>query len=119
MRYFLTIIGLLFFLNPANASGIGDLFRDQQTISTFIVSSSQESVGDNPRVVSMLLTLAVGPFGGHRIYLGTNAKVPIFYALTLGGGLGLLPIIDFFCITFTKDLSKYIDNDKIFMWAGK
>lgn len=68
------------------------------------------------RPTAMLITLLTGPFGGHRLYLGTNEIVPIFYALTLGGGLGILPLIDFLCITFTKDLSRYYGNDKIFMW---
>lgn len=68
------------------------------------------------RPTAMLITLLTGPFGGHRIYLGTDGKVPIFYALTLGGGLGILPLIDLLCITFTKDLSQYYGSDKVFMW---
>ncbi|MGM0650822.1 MAG: hypothetical protein ACQES1_10000, partial [Bacteroidota bacterium] len=57
-----------------------------------------------------------GPLGGHRIYLGTEPWVPVVYAVTLGGGIGLLPAIDLFVIIFTKDLNKYIDNPQIFMW---
>jgi len=69
------------------------------------------------RPTAMLITVLTGPFGGHRIYFGTSEKVPIFYALTLGGGLGVLPLIDLLCISFTKDLSRYYGNNKIFMWA--
>jgi len=58
----------------------------------------------------------LGPFGGHRLYLGTNEKVPIIYTLTLGGGLGLLPLIDLIHIIFTKDLSKFEKSERVFMW---
>lgn len=73
---------------------------------------------ENPRLVGALLTVALGPFGAHRIYLGTETRVPVFYTLTLGGGLGVLPAIDLLCILFTKDLERYYANDQIFMWSG-
>lgn len=72
---------------------------------------------ENPRVVAAAATLLLGPFGAHRIYLGTSAKVPVFYTVTLGGGLGMLPLIDLICILTVKDLSRYYDNGRIFMWA--
>jgi len=78
----------------------------------------KESVQENPRLVAILLTLTLGPFGAHRIYLGTDVKVPVFYTLTLGGGLGILPVIDLLHIVFTKDISVYYDNPRIFMWSG-
>ena len=64
-----------------------------------------------------MLTVGLGLFGVHRMYLGTDMKVPIIYVLTLGGGLGVLPLIDLLAILFTKDLEPYKDNDKVFMWA--
>ena len=67
------------------------------------------------RGVAMLLTILLGPFGVHRLYLGTAEKIPLFYTLTLGG-LMILPIIDMFCILFTKDIGKYINNESFLMW---
>ena len=72
---------------------------------------------ENPRVVAAVTTLLLGPFGAHRIYLGTSAKVPVFYTVTLGGGLGVLPIIDLLCILTVKEISRYYNNENIFMWA--
>lgn len=72
---------------------------------------------ENTRLVAALLTLTLGPFGAHRLYLGTDAIVPVFYTVTLGGGLGVLPVIDLFHILLTKDLSKYYNNSKVFMWG--
>ncbi|NQX92591.1 MAG: NINE protein [Flavobacteriales bacterium] len=76
-------------------------------------------VTENPRAVAAITTVLLGPFGAHRIYLGTETKVPIFYTLTLGGGLGILPLIDLICILTTKDLEQYYNNPKVIMWAGE
>jgi hypothetical protein len=65
--------------------------------------------------VAALFAVALGPFGVHRMYLGTSEVVPLFYSLTLGG-LMILPIIDLCCILFTKDIDIYTDNDKVIMW---
>lgn len=71
---------------------------------------------ENPRVISALLAVALGPFGGHRIYLGTKPIVPIIYVATLGGGFFILPLIDLGHLLFTKDLSVYENHDGVFMW---
>ncbi len=68
------------------------------------------------RVLAAALAITLGPFGGHRIYLGTDAKVPLIYGLTFGG-FGVLAVIDLVQILFTKDLSVYRNNYQVFMWA--
>ena len=68
------------------------------------------------RWVAAGLAVLVGPFGAHRLYFGTTAKVPIIYGVTLGG-FGILVLIDIGHILATKDLSPYRHNDKVFMWA--
>lgn len=62
------------------------------------------------------LALTLGTFGAHRIYLGTDAKVPIIYGLTFGG-FGVLVLIDAVHILLTKDLDACRANNKVFMWA--
>ena len=68
------------------------------------------------KVNSTILALLLGPFGVHRLYLGTEAKVPVLYTLTLGGGFGILPLIDIVSILTTKELSVYENNANIIMW---
>jgi hypothetical protein len=58
-----------------------------------------------------------GIVGLHRIYLGTKPYVPVAYIASLGGGFGILPLIDFFVITLSKDITPYRDNGKVFMWV--
>jgi len=65
---------------------------------------------------AILMALLTGPIGGHRIYLGTTPFVPIVYALTLGGGMGLLPAVDIIFILFSPNLTPYENNPNIIMW---
>ncbi len=65
---------------------------------------------------AILMAVLTGPLGGHRLYLGTKPYVPIVYALTLGGGLGLLPAVDIVVIILTNDLTQYYNNPQIMMW---
>ncbi len=69
------------------------------------------------RALAAGLALTLGPFGGHRIYLGAPPKIPLIYGLTFGG-FGVLVLIDLGHILFTKELAVYQDNQKVLMWAG-
>jgi hypothetical protein len=77
---------------------------------------------DNPRKKKFVCALFALPFpcgfvGAHRVMLGTKPWVPIVYVATFGGCFGLLPLIDFCFITFSKDLTPYENNPHVFMWA--
>ncbi|HTA28647.1 MAG TPA: TM2 domain-containing protein [Bacteroidia bacterium] len=72
------------------------------------------------RLVAALLAFPLGVFGLHRMYLHTSAKVPIIYIVTLGGGLGVLPFIDFVLILLNKDIhTNYTSNPHLFMWEKR
>lgn len=58
-----------------------------------------------------------GFMGAHRVMLGTKPWVPVVYVATFGGCFGLLPMIDFFVIVFSKDIEQYENNPNIFMWV--
>jgi TM2 domain-containing membrane protein YozV len=68
------------------------------------------------RLVAAGLALTLGTFGAHRLYLGTDAKVPIIYGLTFGG-FGVLALIDLGQILFTKDLGSFRNNKQVYMWG--
>jgi TM2 domain-containing membrane protein YozV len=75
---------------------------------------------DKKRFVAAVLAfpLPFGFLGLHRIYLGSAPYIPVVYLLTLGGGFGLLPLIDFLEIVFSSDeeFKEFQNNPKIFMW---
>lgn len=73
----------------------------------------------NKRITAAVLAFPFpfGMVGLHRIYLGTKPYVPVAYIASLGGVFGILPLIDFFAITFDKNFDQYRDNGKVFMWV--
>lgn len=81
-------------------------------------ASIQDLPAEDARAVAISLTIALGVFGAHRIYLGTTDYVPIFYTLTIGGGLGILPAIDLIHLCLKKDIQSYYNNDRLVMWGG-
>ena len=74
------------------------------------------SKSDNPRAVAIALNATLGMFGVHRMYLGTDIKVPVIYTVTLGGGL-VLWVVDLGLLIASKDIKPYMDNPHVFMWV--
>ncbi len=83
-----------------------------------IIIHSNDSIKQNKRSrwIAIGADLLTGPLGGHRIYMGTKPWVPVVYALTLGGGMGILPVADLLVILLSKNFDQWCDNPKIIMW---
>jgi hypothetical protein len=81
-------------------------------------NSFLKKIEDHRRLIAACLAfpLPTGFLGAHRIFLGTGPYIPVVYIGTLGGCLGVIPLTDFFAILFTKDLDRYMNNPKVFMW---
>lgn len=84
--------------------------------------SPTDPPADHPQKKKLVCALFSLPFpcgfvGAHRVMLGTSPWVPIVYVATFGGCFGLLPLIDFCFITFSKDLTPFENNPHVFMWA--
>ncbi len=109
---------ILFCFSPGDtiAKDSVELKMDSDTLPKKIFKSDIEK----RRFVAAVLAFPVpfGILGLHRIYLGTAPYVPVAYVLTLGGGFGLLPLMDFFEIVFSSDekMKSFEQNPKIFMW---
>ena len=91
-----------------------------QSPNTFL-QRIREKLENNKKLISAVLAfpLPFGMVGGHRIFMGTKPYVPLVYIATVGGCFGILPLVDFLTIVFTKkeDLGKFENNSRIFMWA--
>ncbi|HQB78543.1 MAG TPA: NINE protein [Tenuifilaceae bacterium] len=63
----------------------------------------------------------VGGFGIHRHYLGTKGSMWAIYFFTCGGIFGIVPMVDWIVILvdgiLNKNIDKYTNNEKFFMWA--
>jgi TM2 domain-containing membrane protein YozV len=85
---------------------------------TLLIQKDNKKDKSRKKFVSALFAFPFpfGFMGAHRVMLGTKPWVPVVYVVTFGGCFGVIPLIDFFVITFSKDISKYEDNPAIFMW---
>ncbi len=81
----------------------------------FIEVNKHLKNSENPRLVAIALDLALGLFGMHRLYLGTNVKVPVVYTLTFGGG-GVLWLVDLALLVGSPSIESYKNNPHLFMW---
>ena len=122
LRYILLILSLITVGSSVRASGP---YRAMNAVELNLLDSLTEqydlSIEDGPkkenaRLISSSLAVLLGPFGAHRLYVGTTTKVAIIYGITFGG-FGILATIDLFHLLFTKDLDAYRNSDKVFMWV--
>ncbi len=124
-RYLFISIICLFWVNSSLSQQDSAQISEAQSLP-FIsnIDSLKISVPQNQkfeyrkskRFTAALLCLTLGPFGMHRLYLGTSPKVAAAYSVTLGG-IGLVPVIDLLLITFSKDLERYKNNENVIMWG--
>jgi len=92
-------------VNDKKPNPVFQLFRKKQRLNKKITAAV------------LAFPFPFGIVGLHRIYLGTKPYVPVAYIASLGGGFGILPLIDFFVISFSKDITPLRDNGKVFMWV--
>jgi TM2 domain-containing membrane protein YozV len=107
-------IGKSIYYTPVSINDSVIILRE---ISEHSLSVTDKTKKERVRLTAAILCITLGPFGVHRLYLGTSTSVPVFYTITLGGGFGLLPVIDLFLIVFSKDLEKFKNNPHVFMWT--
>lgn len=100
-----------------NGKGGKFIFYVLPEITLFKKDKSEKK--DKNKLVASLLALTLGPFGVHRLYLGTKPMVPIAYTLTLGGGFFILPLIDIFYIILAENPEDIENNNHVFIWNKK
>lgn len=72
----------------------------------------------NQKAVAITLNATLGYLGVHRMYLGTDVKVPVLYSTTAGGG-GILWLVDLGVLIAVKDIKPFMNNPHFFMWNSK
>jgi TM2 domain-containing membrane protein YozV len=102
------------------ASGISSLvFPSQADRPSPLFQLFRKKQAKNKKLTAALLAFPfpLGIVGMHRIYLGTAPYVPVVYIASVGGVFGILPFIDFCMILLEKDVERYSNNTKVFMWV--
>ncbi|MBL4623688.1 MAG: TM2 domain-containing protein [Flavobacteriales bacterium] len=87
-------------------------FSDSSIIST---GALDKKTIRRKKAIAIGLAITLGPFGVHRLYLGSDAKIPVIYSVTLGA-FGILPLTDIIAILTTRDIGQYLNNKQIIMW---
>jgi TM2 domain-containing membrane protein YozV len=132
--FMLTLVGAMLMSFSSMASGsekyrISDesveaLFATATDVTTTLTSAvSFNSFGTDAVLaeknawVAFALAFLVGWTGAHRVYMGSKPILIFGYIITCGGIGGLVPFIDWIVILINNDdISKYIGNNKFFMW---
>jgi TM2 domain-containing membrane protein YozV len=121
-RYCAVILFSLLMVLSAQASGPyvakGAAVDPSGTGTLPALADGNVTDGENTRLVAGVLAAVLGPFGAHRLYLGTTPKVAIIYGLTFGG-FGVLALIDLGHIVFAKDTDHYRNNGQVIMWSER
>ncbi len=126
-NYFIVLLCILLFANAAkpnafeikNDSLVQSQTHSKNTIISFPNAPLEKTgMSTKKKLISSIFAFPFpfGFMGAHRVMLGTKPWVPVFYVATCGGCFGLLPLIDFFAITLSKDIAPYENNPHIFMW---
>lgn len=101
-----------------NASVVASALPSADSLSsneTLFADGKGES--EKNTLVALALNFFLGGLGIHRVYLGGTGVLILGYLFTCGGIGGLIPFIDFIVLLVNyNDISKYVDNDKFFMW---
>lgn len=140
IKWFFTVFMLLFVqrsfsINSPGFTGaaydtviISDLPEglEQRDISVYhkrpnpLLQAFSKKRSRNKKVVAALLAFPFpfGIVGLHRIYLGCAPYIPVVYIASLGGVFGILPFIDCCVLLLDKDVNRYINNKKVFMWVN-
>lgn len=105
-------------MGPFDADSLSMAVAEMRSVQPMEPSPEASIVQENHRAVAIGLAVLLGPFGAHRLYLGTTPKVAIAYGLTLGG-FGVVALIDLVHLIVVKDLDRFRNNDRILMWAGE
>ncbi len=85
------------------------------TDSTRIQATSDQKTLRRKKVMAIGLAALLGPFGVHRLYLGTDPKIPVIYSITFGA-FGILPLTDIIAILTTREIDQFTNNSQIIMW---
>ncbi len=125
-----SLIGVNFTSASAESYRISDsaveaVFNSATAISSDVLSLNQTSLGllstnaasEKSALAALIIDFFVGGLGIHRVYLGSKGILVFGYIITGCGIFGLVPFIDLIVLAINyDDISKYVGNNKYFMW---
>ncbi len=69
-------------------------------------------------ILAIVLNVFLGAIAIHRVYLGGTPLLILGYFITFGGIFFIVPLIDLIVLIINyNNISKYVGNNKFFMWG--
>lgn len=140
MKKLLTLLGILLIavnltsyagnykLDQSKIDAMIENAADISTIAAYDLSSfngfdaKNAQLSEKDPIVAFALATVLGPFGIHRLYLGTKAINVVLYIIT-GGGCGVIVAVDWIVLLLVlldeKDMGPFIDNPNFIMWKNQ
>lgn len=97
-----------------------DLSADLMSNASMLTMSASDNT--TTVLIAWVVDWFVGGFGIHRYVLGTKSNMWAIYTFTVCGIFGIVPTVDWFVLLIDglilHNESKYLNNEKFFMWAN-
>lgn len=108
-------------ISQATEVSFDNAATDLSAFNQFASSSLVIKGGEQTKMGYLLRAFFCGSIALHRSYMGTGGKSLWWFYLCVPGAGGVDACVDFWWVVFKGDaaLSKYKDNSKFFVWAGK
>jgi hypothetical protein len=89
-----------------------------ESATTNVLALMPEGAGSKDALLAIVLDFFLGWIAIHRVYLGGTPLLILGYFITFGGIFFIVPLIDLIVLIINyNNISKYINNNKFFMWA--
>jgi len=92
------------------------IFQIKNPSYTCLIDSNRHKAPLGTQYLQLAFPFPFGITGLHRVYLGTSPHVPVVYMATLGGALGILPLIDFCILLSNSNIDTYCNRNRVFIW---
>jgi TM2 domain-containing membrane protein YozV len=91
---------------------------DAGSLSLLSPMAIQAKGSDKNAWIAAIIDILIGGIGIHRVYLGSKPVMIFYYIITGCGIFGIVPLIDLIVLVINnEDISKYVGNNKYFMWG--
>jgi hypothetical protein len=89
-----------------------------EAASSNVLAMMPAGAASKDAILAIVLNVFLGAIAIHRVYLGGTPLLILGYFITFGGIFFIVPLIDLIVLIINyNDISKYVNNNKFFMWG--
>ena len=89
-----------------------------ETTTNNVLAMMPAGAGSKDAILAIVLDVFLGWIAIHRVYMDGTPLLILGYFITFGGIFLIVPLIDLIVLIINyNDISKYVGNNKFFMWG--